>query len=57
MLWLHRSQGPGEAADQLHVQAVGGEEEGCVCWALEIQLLECPRRKEYGKINIFKAQI
>lgn len=57
MLWLHRSRGPGEAADQLHVQAVGGEEEGCVCWALEIQLLECPRRREYGKVNIFKTQI
>lgn len=58
MLWLpgeHRSPGPGETVDQLHVEAVGGEEEGCVCWGLEMQLLECPRRRGCGKRNIFKA--
>lgn len=58
MLWLpgeHRSRGPGETVDQPHVQAVGGEEEACVCWDLEMQLLECPRRRECGKINLFKA--
>lgn len=35
--------------DQFHVQAVGGEEEGCVCWDLEMQLLECPKEKGMWK--------